>query len=194
MARFDHKHGDYQKLEAAALAVLAGYALSVRRREMTAAVFASKAGDHLKLWHPEAASIGRVAATGGAAGIQNVDREIGGAVAEKQIGYLHGFAEDITAGRYDGEMSFDAEPGDSSALASRAEMYGMALLGTAMAGWAGAQSKDAEINWVTESDNPCADCEMMAAGNPYTAATLPTTPASGDTKCLSRCRCSLEEG
>jgi len=38
----------------------------------------------------------------------------------------------------------------------------------------------------------CEDCVMIAAGNPYSWQTLPTTPRAGDTQCLFRCYCGLE--
>jgi len=38
----------------------------------------------------------------------------------------------------------------------------------------------------------CEDCIMIAAGNPYSWQTLPTTPRAGDTQCLFRCYCGLE--
>jgi hypothetical protein len=194
-ARFSHKDPDYERLETMALGLLSGYVLSVRRGDLTAALFAVKVKDHLSTWHPEAASIGRVAA-GGEAGLRDTDREIGDRAASKQIGYFDGFVGDIEDGRYDEEMDEDAAEDDPSALHSRAEMYGMALLGTAMAGWVGEQGRNdpkAQIYWVTD-DDPCSSCDLLSSQSPYTAETLPTTPAAGDTQCLSRCRCFLEVG
>ena len=48
-----------------------------------------------------------------------------------------------------------------------------------------------KVTWLTQRDQEvCPDCLELSKGD-WTAATLPTTPAMGDTRCLSNCRCLL---
>ncbi len=48
-----------------------------------------------------------------------------------------------------------------------------------------------KVTWLTQRDQKvCPDCLELSKGD-WTAATLPTTPAMGDTRCLSNCRCLL---
>jgi len=45
------------------------------------------------------------------------------------------------------------------------------------------------INWIGPQDGKmCPGCEYIIANNPYTKFTLPTTPRSGLTPCLTNCR------
>lgn len=46
--------------------------------------------------------------------------------------------------------------------------------------------------WKTTPGEKCSHCLFLAKMSPYTKENIPTVPASGDTKCLSNCRCHLE--
>ncbi len=51
---------------------------------------------------------------------------------------------------------------------------------------------DAVIHWSGPNDaGTCPGCKYMFEHNPYTKLTLPTTPASGQTPCLTNCRDKL---
>ena len=46
--------------------------------------------------------------------------------------------------------------------------------------------------WIAKIDNRiCPHCKYMAASSPFTKFNIPITPASGYTRCLSNCRCSI---
>lgn len=46
--------------------------------------------------------------------------------------------------------------------------------------------------WVAKIDNRiCPQCKYMAVHSPYIKTTIPITPASGYTRCLSNCRCGV---
>lgn len=46
--------------------------------------------------------------------------------------------------------------------------------------------------WVAKIDKRiCPQCRYMAVNSPYTKFNIPITPASGHTRCLSNCRCSI---
>lgn len=48
-----------------------------------------------------------------------------------------------------------------------------------------------KIYWELGPSEHCPDCYELADRSPYTPENLPTTPRAGDTRCLSRCKCSL---
>lgn len=52
----------------------------------------------------------------------------------------------------------------------------------------------ARIFWKLGSSEHCPDCLALAAGSPYTPATLRTVPGAGATECLSHCKCTLVIG
>jgi hypothetical protein len=102
------------------------------------------------------------------------------ATLEEQYKYLHEFALAIVVGL-------------SLALAlSRIIMY---AIGSQQSFWwmyANSRGKTAQIRWVLHPAEHCDSCLALAAGSPYTVATLPTVPGAGATDCLSYCKCGLE--
>jgi hypothetical protein len=51
---------------------------------------------------------------------------------------------------------------------------------------------DMIIDWIAPLDrNTCVSCRFLSEHSPYTRDVLPTTPRSGDTRCLNRCRCRI---
>ncbi len=52
--------------------------------------------------------------------------------------------------------------------------------------------EDIEIQWkLGVTDKHCLDCLFFAANSPYKKKTLPGVPKSGNSSCISNCRCSL---
>jgi hypothetical protein len=47
------------------------------------------------------------------------------------------------------------------------------------------------IDWVLGDAEHCPECLYLAKHSPYTKETLPCTPRSGCTRCLSNCKCKL---
>jgi len=47
------------------------------------------------------------------------------------------------------------------------------------------------FHWKTSPGERCTHCLYLEKMGPYTKENLPTVPASGDTKCRSNCRCTL---
>lgn len=51
---------------------------------------------------------------------------------------------------------------------------------------------DSLIYWIwTPEAQHCSSCDYLRDHSPYTKRTIPTTPRSGGTECLSNCRCHL---
>lgn len=47
------------------------------------------------------------------------------------------------------------------------------------------------FHWQIHPGESCPHCIYLANNSPYTKASLPTVPRSGETKCLSNCNCTL---
>ena len=81
--------------------------------------------------------------------------------------------------------------------AKRMGYYADSLRGMGYNGMVAGAGTLLNIYWVLDKlsgrrSPHCEDCIMIAAGNPYSWQTLPTTPRAGDTQCLFRCYCGLE--
>lgn len=103
---------------------------------------------------------------------------VSGAITE-ELDYLGKFLGDHLAER--GGMPFE----------QRLTMYGRALDGIYHAGAVAGMPRDTLIYWRLGIAEHCKTCPRLAAGSPYTKATLPAVPRSGHTDCLSNCRCAL---
>lgn len=134
----------------------------------------------------------------GAGGVDNLDTVAQGRVAEtlvKEYGYLSQFAQDIV----------DEDVSEAQAIA-RSHQYGnstqqnywreFVLVGLILFGASSllgaTPPAPAKIIWTLHPAEHCPDCLSLAAGSPYTAATLPTYPGAGGTQCRANCKCSLE--
>lgn len=95
--------------------------------------------------------------------------------------------------RYFNRLVRDIEGGRTvSSQRWRIEMYGKTLWGIYHAGIVAGHHPDTVIWWKMDREaEHCADCERLEKQSPYTKRTLPTTPRSGQTKCLSNCKCRL---
>jgi len=121
--------------------------------------------------------------------IGEADSQFAASVMQEQAGYITGLLNDLGRSRYplaeDGSL-----PGD---LAGRIRLYVLRCRGTANEAWSMALPPDTLINWVLgPNKNHCPSCPEFAAGSPYRADALPTTPGSADCICLSACLCRLE--
>ena len=75
----------------------------------------------------------------------------------------------------------------------RADMYIDAMDAMFEAGRVDAYPNEATtVHWRLGVADHCPDCVDLALGGPYRPDSLPTTPRSGYTQCLSNCQCSLE--
>ena len=75
----------------------------------------------------------------------------------------------------------------------RADMYIDAMDAMFEAGRVDAYPNEATIiHWRLGVADHCPDCIDLALGGPYRPDSLPATPRSGYTQCLSNCHCSLE--
>jgi len=73
----------------------------------------------------------------------------------------------------------------------RIGLYASSLKSVYEAGRLMSTGPEVLIYWTLESSNPCPDCILLSKYNPYTPDTLPCTPKSGSTRCLSHCYCKL---
>ena len=114
-------------------------------------------------------------------------RQFAATVMDEQVPYLEGLVQDLAGGRYplaDGSVS--------PALSARLRLHAQRIRGTANDAWSQSLPADTLIEWrLGPNANHCPSCPVFAAGSPYRADSLPTTPGSADCICLSACRCSL---
>jgi hypothetical protein len=78
-------------------------------------------------------------------------------------------------------------------IANRARLYAEALRSLFYYGQLAQHASTDPVWWVlVELADHCSVCPELAAGSPYTVATLPTVPSRGDTPCLGNCKCFLD--
>lgn len=138
--------------------------------------------------HSQAARLGRLLA--GADGPLNErDRLMGIAAADRQGEFLRAFLDDLDGGRY-----LDDE-GNPFVPRWRANLYRGAVRGTANESFVDAGPATAQYLWVLGgAEESCSDCPRLAAESqvfPFTPDTIPAFPGSGDTPCLGNCKCKL---
>lgn len=106
------------------------------------------------------------------------------ALLRDQGAYMGGFLRDVVEGL----------PGKNGRLSetARTQLYGAVLGAAFQQGMIDRAPPHQEIQWRLGLCKHCRDCPNLAAGSPYTLATLPTFPRAGATACGSRCCCWLE--
>lgn len=160
-------------------------AKQLQREEITPAVWRAKMDSAIRIGHVEAHMAGQRIA--GAAGYAGEAQRIGRIIGDGESQYLQGFLTDILDGRYidlDGEFRLGA-------FESRQMMYVKKTRATSCAGFVYASSGNA-FDWVLgATEDHCEECPIMAAGGPYTEATLYTYPALSDHPCRTSCLCYL---
>ena len=103
---------------------------------------------------------------------------------DSQKRFATNFANDIVNGvpMKKGRMSF----------ANRTALYSRGVQGSYQYGSVAAGPSKEKIFWRLGALDHCPDCPALAISGPYTASTLPTVPAGGETQCGNRCGCWLE--
>ena len=178
----------YNKLERATERKLVTATNRLAAGKIDVETWQDKIADILADKHAAAAALGRQRA--GDFIERNKDDDVfGQVVATEEARYLGWFADDISGGRYtleDGTLNADR-------LNKRVANYSRKLLATANEGFVQASDAADTFDWhlgIPATEN-CNECPELAKGGPYTAATIPTYPRAGATKCLFRCDCSL---
>jgi len=98
-----------------------------------------------------------------------------------EMKYVNKFIKDVVAGK----LKMPVE--------KRVDMYIDTLYGLMTSARVIGAPPTVVINWVAEHDGRvCASCQYLRRNSPYSKASLPTSPRSGDTLCLTRCRCQLD--
>lgn len=101
-----------------------------------------------------------------------------GQTLREQYGFLNRFAAEIANGTVS----------QGQAL-TRIKMYGNAATQSYWAEYI--EKSDGLLDWVLGSEKSCPRCPIIAAGSPYTKASLPAIPCDGSTPCLTNCKCSI---
>lgn len=160
----------------------------IARGELTDVQWHLAMNDWLRESHIEAHKIGQI--------FSGLDNAIAGfadhrgrSIADAQSYFLTGFYNDLRTGKFGTPGSDDFR---EDALYYRSRMYLGAMRGTAGMGFVDVSASTAEFTWRLGAKDHCPDCPDLAAGSPYTKATLYTTPGAGDTPCLGYCDCDLE--
>lgn len=149
--------------------------------------FGGRVLDTLTEAHTDAVVLGRGHA-GDRAPLEDDDRRFAQTIVDSETEYLVGFVDDLQDGRYtneNGEL-------DREAIERRLHLYSNRLVGTANEALVLASDLDAMWEWILGVEaSHCTDCPEIAAGSPYKAEDLPTTPGQNVTRCLHNCRCQL---
>jgi hypothetical protein len=165
---------------------LADLARQVASGEITPAEFGDRMAAALETAHAAAVVLGREHGGDDAPQDQD-DRRFAERMVDQEAEFLAGFVADLESGHYTGDGAAAA-----AAIERRAEMYGNALVGTALAVWVLTLPPTTLYWWrLGPAEKNCGDCPSRAAGSPYTRGTLPEW---GTAECLSYCKCFVETG
>jgi len=112
---------------------------------------------------------------------------MGAIVGDLESPYIQGFFQDLNNGAYvDGDGVFK-----TNQFINRMMMYVQKTRGTAYDGFVYG-SPGATFDWrIGAVEDSCPECPVWAEGGPYTEDTLAIKPGSGDTTCLTNCKCYL---
>lgn len=136
--------------------------------------------------HSEAWAIGRQVG-GDRAKLNEDDQLLGLEIADNETEYLNSFINDIEDGRYtdaDGNLKIGA-------VKQRANLYLGKLRGTANEAFVSASDPDDQFDWRMSAIEHCDDCPRFASLSPFNADELYAYPGSGDTECMTNCKCYL---
>lgn len=134
----------------------------------------------IKKAYTEAYTLGKVFGTGGNSVLSDVERRSIVSQVTKEVGFMSGFASDLLS--QSGTLPYGKRMG----------MYVDGLDAVFGFGRLVYMPEDVQIIWkLGYTDKHCSDCLMFSKNNPYTKKTLPGYPKSGNSKCLSNCRCSI---
>lgn len=136
--------------------------------------------------HTQAAHLGRRRA-GVTDPLHPADEAFAQTVMFEQARYLSGLVSDILSG-----VNSEAQ------IVNRLGMYADRLRGTANQALGAALPQDAEVFWDLGALDHCTQtpgfpyvCTQLAAGGPYTVATIPTWPGLFETPCCGSCGCQV---
>ena len=170
---------DYDSLKEEFKVALFGILGSYQRGEIKAEVMEEMWRSEIRNTWEKAYGLG-IRSVGNPFGVWEQDKTwLKGAEAE-EFGYLGKFAEDIKKN----ELAMGIE--------DRLGMYVETLDSVYFHGQVEGSPEFVKIIWHLRDSKHCNDCIKLAAGSPYTKTTLPTVPRSGDSRCLSNCKCFLE--
>lgn len=155
--------------------------------KLTAQEFREQFRDLLADRHGRAGYLGRL--RGGADWeFDDDDREFGQVIADAEDEFLEAFAMDLDLGRY---RTPKGDP-DVAAINRRAQMYVKKLRATSNEAFTGTAATDDHIHWIMAAAEHCEDCKRMARNSPYAPEDLHIYPGSGETACLTNCKCRLK--
>jgi hypothetical protein len=160
------------------------------RGEVTAETLRLRLDETIADAHADLYNLGYEMASGSAADPETV-AEIRRQMMDDQSFFSGGLVDDLVKQdpRYLDEEGNLRD--DSKALDARLRMYGDRAAGTGNAGWVDGCDDDEEFTWHKPALESCPDCVTYQEFSPYTKSTLPTTPRSGDSQCISNCKCYL---
>ncbi len=154
---------------------------------LTPEEWAEKFAGILEDAHTQAVVLGRNKA-GDYAAAEEDDKTFASKIMDEQAEYLDKFRQAIS----DGDGRYVGEDGliDLDGVLNRADLYVARLTGTANEAFVLASDPDMKLYWeLGGAELHCSRCPEIAAGSPYTSETIPSTPGSGGTPCLGRCKC-----
>lgn len=99
---------------------------------------------------------------------------------KEELSYLDKFLRDVAKGQSERKSEL------------RLQLYASTIKAAYNSGRVLSVGTNVIIHWILESDNPCPDCKLLHRMSPYTVDSLPTVPKGGQTRCISRCACSLK--
>jgi hypothetical protein len=117
-----------------------------------------------------------------------VDDLVGRAKADGDAHWLLRFVGDIESGKYtDEDGAFKL-----AAFKQRQALYVGKMRGTANEAFVESSADEEEFDWVLGgAEDHCPDCPVLAESSPWKKDEMFTHPGSGDTPCLSHCKCHL---
>jgi hypothetical protein len=122
-------------------------------------------------------------------GAEDIYDELAGrAKVDQESEWLLNFFHDLETGRY-----LDAEGKlKTGIVVNRSIMYSGKLRGTANDSFIQASGADDSFEWsLGGAELHCSDCPKLASMSPWLKDELGAWPGSGDTPCLTNCKCSI---
>lgn len=116
------------------------------------------------------------------------DELAGRAKVDQESEWLLNFFHDLESGRYlDSQGNLKIQ-----SVMTRSSMYAGKLRGTANDSFIQSSPEESEFEWsLGGAELHCSDCPELASMSPWTQDTLGAWPGSGDTPCLTNCKCSI---
>lgn len=147
--------------------------------EITANQFRARARKEFKSAYEKSFELGKKA-VGNTQGLTDKDKKWLDKIRSSEYKYLDKFINDVISGK--GSMDYS----------KRMDMYIDGLHSVYDSGRVDGMPVDGtKVYWITTPAEHCPDCLELSSASPYSPETLPTTPKSGYTRCLSNCKCYL---